>query len=134
MASLGAKPVPATDTVVPTGPEVGSSVIVGAEAVTVNVASAISPTVNPVTKMKYGPGTTVPTVNLNESKTPLGVNVHASTDVRTAGVELEIWEQGAVKVPASVDAKLLPDTATTVPAGPDVGLRVIVGPVTVKTA
>jgi len=132
--SAGANPLPVTVTTVPTGPEVGLSLIVGAEAVTVNVASAISPTVIPVTKMKYGPGRTVPTVNLNESKTPLGVNVHASTDVRTAGVELEICGQGATKEKASEEAKPLPETVTTVPTGPDVGLSVIVGPVTVKVA
>jgi len=38
LASAGAKPLPVTVTIVPTGPEVGLSLIVGAEAVTVNVA------------------------------------------------------------------------------------------------
>ena len=36
--SAGAKPLPETVTVVPTGPDVGLSVILGAELVTVNVA------------------------------------------------------------------------------------------------
>jgi len=36
--SAGANPLPVTVTTVPTGPEVGLSMIVGAEAVTVNLA------------------------------------------------------------------------------------------------
>jgi hypothetical protein len=85
-------------------------------------------------RMKYGPTGTVPTVNVNGFKTPLAVKVQAPALVIIAGAELEIWEQGATKLPASVDAKLVPDTVTSVPAGPDDGVNVIVGPVTVNMA
>jgi hypothetical protein len=83
--------------------------------------------------MKYGPGGTVPTVNVNGLKTPLALKAHVWTDVSMAGVELESGPQPA-KLPKSADAKPLPETVTTVPTGPEDGFSVIVGPVTVKTA
>jgi len=90
----------------------------------------------PVTSMKYGPGATAPTVNVKGCSAPLLRNVQALgvPALITAGTELEICGQGAAKENASEDAKLLPDTVTTVPTGPDVGLSVIVGPVTVNVA
>jgi hypothetical protein len=81
--------------------------------------------------MKYGPGATLPTVNVKGDNTPLLRKTQVPGVVIIAGVGLEICGQAA-KVPASVDAKLLPDTVTTVPTGPDDGVKVIVGPVTVK--
>ena len=47
--SPGAKPLPETVTTVPTGPEIGLSIIVGEVLVTVNVAWATSPTGSPST-------------------------------------------------------------------------------------
>jgi hypothetical protein len=84
--------------------------------------------------MKYGPGTTLPIVNVNGFRTPLEVNTHVAAPVTRPGVEPEIGPQGAMKVPTSVRAKLLPVTVTTVPTGPDDGVSVIAGPVTVKIA
>jgi len=49
IASAGAKPLPETVTTVPSGPDVGLSVIVGKVPVTVSVAWATSPTGSPVT-------------------------------------------------------------------------------------
>jgi hypothetical protein len=135
--SEGLNPLPDTTTVTPGGPDVGVSEIVGAGlVVTVNVACATSPIEKPVTWMKYEPGATLPTVNVKGDNTPLLRNVHAPgvPDAITAGVGLEIWEQGATKLPASGTAKPLPDTVTTVPTGPDDGVTVIVGPVTVNVA
>jgi hypothetical protein len=125
LASAAAKLLPETVTSVPTGPNVGVNVIVG--PVTVNTASAISPTVKPVTSMTYEPGGTLPTLNENGSRTPPEVNVHAPAAVITAGVGLEIWGQGAPKGNASAGAKALPETVTTVPIGPVDGVSVIVG-------
>jgi hypothetical protein len=133
-ASAGANPLPVTVTTVPTGPDEGESVILGALAVTVNLASATCPVVTPVTSMLYVAVGTSPTVNVKGDNTPVAENVHAPAAVITAGVGLEICGQGAKKLPASEESKPLPLTVTTVPSGPDVGLSVIEGPVTVNKA
>ena len=132
--SAGANPLPVTVTTVPTAPEVGLSMIVGAEAVTVNLASAIWPVTAPVISMSYVPVGTLPTVNVKGDSTPVPENVHAAGAVTTPGVGLEICGQGAKKAPASAESKPLPLTVTMVPTGPNVGLSVIEGPVTVSVA
>ena len=81
----------------------------------------------------------MPTVNVNDDNAPPAEKVHE------AGLEIMLPEVGLVRpkfgaakqpeiVPASAAAKLLPDTATTVPKGPDEGFREIVGPVTENVA
>ena len=69
---------------------------------------------------------TLPTVKLEAVNVPEAVTVHAGAVATTAGV--------IVHAPASPVAKLLPLTVTTSPAGPELGVRVILGPMTVKVA
>ncbi len=79
----------------------------------------------------YGPGATFPTVNVNPSNTPLAVNVHEfELPITAAKVGLEIpygGEEQEVIVLASADANPLPETVTTVPIGPETGVREMVG-------
>jgi len=71
----------------------------------------------------------VPTVNENAFNTPLPVKTHVPAAVMRPGSGLEsmVVGQGGPKVPASPDAKPLPETVTTVPIGPEVGTSVILG-------
>ena len=81
----------------------------------------------------------MPIVNVKGFKAPLARKVHV------VGLVIMLPEVGHVRpklgaakhpemVPTSAGAKPLPDTVTTVPTAPDLGLREIVGPVTVKGA
>jgi len=73
----------------------------------------------------------LPIVNENAESAPLAENVHeAGPEITLAEVGLEIpygAEVHEVIVPASPGSKPLPETVTTVPTGPDVGLSVMLG-------
>jgi hypothetical protein len=82
--------------------------------------------------MMYEPFGTLPAVNVNASRSPVAVKVHVvGLKITVVDVGLEIPKSGGdwqlVIGPASVEAKPLPETVTTVPAGPDPGLSLIVG-------
>ena len=130
-ASPVANPLPETVTTVPTGPELGLTMIEGEVLVTMNVAWPTSPTGLPSTWITYGPVATLSTVKLKAVNSPLAEKVHEPGLVITlVEVGLEIPYGGALHdeiVPASPMAKPLPDTVTTVPTGPDFGLTAIVG-------
>lgn len=80
----------------------------------------------PVTVTTYVPPETEPTVKLLLVKEPEAFIVHEGTVAKLAGV--------IVHAPASLVENPLPVTNTRVPITPEVGLRVIVGPCTVKLA
>jgi len=77
-------------------------------------------------------------VNVNGFNPPVAVNVHdVGDEIMLAEVGLEIPKPPETQpeiVPTSAGAKPVPDTVTTVPIGPEVGPRVIVGPLTVNVA
>jgi len=78
-------------------------------------------------------------VNVNADNAPPAEKTHEpGLVIMLPEVGLVRPKLGAAKqpeiVPASAAAKLLPDTVTTVPTGPDEGLREIVGPVTENVA
>ena len=74
----------------------------------------------------YVPAGTFPTVKLEAVNVPEAVTVHAGAVATTAGV--------IVHAPASAVEKPLPESVTTIPTRPDVGLSEIVGPKTVNVA
>ena len=83
----------------------------------------------------------MPTVNVNGFNPPVAVNVHAVGDVIMLADEgLVRPKLGEVKhplrVPTSAGAKPLPDTVTTAPTCPEVGLSESTGAalVTVRVA
>jgi len=78
-------------------------------------------------------------VNVNADNAPPAEKMHEPGLVTMLPeVGLVRPKLGAAKqpeiVPASAAAKPLPETVTTVPTGPEVGLREIVGPVTENVA
>ena len=78
-------------------------------------------------------------VNVNWFSAPPAVNVHAVAAVITLlEVGLEIPKLGGevqdARVPASAGEKPVPDTVTVVPTAPEVGLREIVGVMTMNVA
>ena len=79
-----------------------------------------------MTVIVYVAGATLPTVKWLAVNVPEAVTVHAEAVATVAGV--------MVQVPASATAKLLPFTVIIVPAGPEVGVRVMLGPITVNDA
>jgi hypothetical protein len=74
----------------------------------------------------YAPLATDPTVKLPVLKVPDAVMVHDGVVATLAGV--------MVHAPESLVEKPLPVIVTTVPIIPEVGLRAIFGPCTVKVA
>lgn len=114
------KPVPDTFTVAPTGPVVGLSVIAG--VVTMNFPVAVWPP----TSVAF---TVVPDVPLGTLNAQL--NAPVPLVVREPLVQLEIVFVSNTSDVSAIDTeKPVPDTVTTAPIGPDVGLTVIAGVVT----
>ncbi len=114
MVEEGAKLVPVTVTVVPTGPCMGDRLIV--EVVTVNVAVAVSagtvPTLLPDTTTAYGPDAMDGTVN-----------VHVKVPVAEVVWEVQVCPLGVAPlnfiVPIAVDTENPePVTVTEVPVRP----------------
>ena len=83
--SVGLKPLPAIDTVLPGLRKVGLSVIVGVGPVTVNVAKAES-VVLPVTWMEYKPNAAVDKTWNDPDIEPLAENEHDTAVTMDAGV------------------------------------------------
>jgi hypothetical protein len=123
--SLAANPLPLTVTTVPSGPELGVREIEG--PVTVNVAEPESPSGVPLTVIVYGPAATLPTVKLVPALIAPPVIPHAVGEMTTPPVP-EIVHA------VSLTPNPVPVTVTTVPSGPELGVRAILGPVTVKKA
>lgn len=116
-----AKPLPATVTVIPAGPEVGVSVIAG---VTVNVADGVLVPSEAVTV--WAPAVAVGTVKVAE-KLP------AAFVVTVAGAVVCVAPANFIVMVAS-GMKLVPVTVTVVPTCPEAGLREICDVVTVNEA
>src|SRR5205085_5246750 len=113
------KLVPVTVMLVPTGPWLGLKVI---PLVTLNVAEtefvpSVAVTVCPVADAPLG------TVKEQDCKAPLLVEEQVVT-----------WVPSNVMVMVLFGMKLLPATVTLVPTGPELGLKLIAGVVTVKVA
>ena len=108
-------------TVVPMGPDVGFTEIIG--PVTVSVALAKSP-VLPVTVIVYVPATTFPTVKCVPVNAPELDTVHAGVVATVPGV---IVHEAA----ESAGAKPFPVIVTNAPAAAVVGVSVIAGVATV---
>jgi hypothetical protein len=126
--SVGAKPLPVMETCVPTEPEFGISVIVGAaEDVNVNVADAESPVLGSKVTV-YGPGLTFTAVNDAEVIVPPSM-LHKASAISPVGLlEKELGPQ------VSVGLNPLPVTVTTVPTLPDDGVNLIVAIESVNVA
>ena len=100
--------------------------------VTVNVAEAESPT-EPVALIVCPPNA-AEIVTVND---PVIVPVPVNVQVFVAGLTMSgsgVLERHVKGPPTSPESNPLPLTVTTVPANPEVGLSVIIGPVTVKVA
>jgi hypothetical protein len=121
-------------TPVPTGPPVGVTVIVGATVVTVKVALATSVAVVPVTVTVYVPGAAL----LGTVNEPATFPLFKGRLHEGAGGPETIEVPGLLVIPQLLSANRnpVPATTTEVPAGPDVGVSVILGPgrVSVKAA
>ena len=116
--SVVKNPLPVIVTAVRPGPELGISVMCG--PVTMKVAVAKSP-VLPVTLMVYVPGTAVAvTVKEAEVICPLEMVQEGSEIMLTPGLLLIVEHVSPLLNPP-------PLITTAVPAGPELGLRTIVG-------
>ena len=125
-ASPVLKPLPVTETVVPTGPLFGDNVMNG--PMTVMVVEAASP-VLPVRVTVYVPGETEPIVKL-----PVGAPLPGVTKLQVGAVTRD---SGPLSVHIIVSATENPAPSTTMvaPTGAEPGIRVIVGcDMTVKVA
>ena len=123
--SVVMNPLPVRVTTVPAGPELGLRLIVAFVTVKVNVAkSPVLPWTWIVCAPRAAPAETVKKVPVNW---PLEIVHDCSVTISGSGV-LEIVHEAV-----SPGEKLVPDTRTTVPAPPDIGLRVIDGGVTTPT-
>ena len=121
----GVNPLPDTVTDTPLGPCVGESVIAG--VVTVNVVLAWSlPASDPVAVTVYGVTDAVPLIVTVQLKVPVA---------DTVAPQLVIVAPELIVVATVLPGvNPVPDTVTNTPVGPCVGMRVIVGVVTVNVA
>lgn len=130
--SVVKNPLPENVTGVPTGPEIGVSVILG--PVTTKVSLAKSPRI-PVTVIVYVPGAALlMTLKLAEVITPLDM-------LHVGGGAAKIMLEGLLVIGVAAQAlsavlNPAPVTVTAVPAGPELGFSPITGAgvVTVKVA
>jgi hypothetical protein len=123
MVWLGRKPLPATVTLVPIGPWLGLKVRFG--VVTANVAEAELFEVSvAVTVPVYAALATV----REQLKLPL-VSAVSVPEEQVVMLRLPNW-----RVMGWLGMKLLPVTVTLVPTGPELGLKLIAGVVTVNVA
>lgn len=117
-ASAGAKPLPETVTIVPTGPEEGFRVIVGTGAVT-KIDAEAERVGKSCTVTEYKPGATLAITNEAVRVLKVAIFVHDVVIIAGLGVTNEQL--------AAALAKPVPVTVTVVPGGPEMGLKEIVG-------